>query len=140
MPFCGVVWLAANDTFPLKTSKIYLRKRWDNHHKIPFSNNRKTKLNIQPLSYCHFLQQTRSRTTRFNQSRVQIRRQRLQIYAIKDRQSTCLWQNRGGQIVSQAILDENKPLSRPIWRRKVTNPHKTDVSQDTKISSKIAKI
>ena len=55
-----------------------------------------------------------ARATRFNQSRVQIRRQRLQIYAIKDRQSTCLWQNRGGQIVSQAILDENKPLSRQI--------------------------
>ena len=37
-----------------------------------------------------------ARATCFNQSRVQIRRQRLQIYAIKDGQSTCLWQNRGG--------------------------------------------
>ena len=138
--FCGVVWLVAYDTFSLKTSKNYLWKRWDDHHKIPFSNNRKTKHNIQPLSYCHFLQQTRSHTTRFNQSRVQIRQQSLHIYAIKDRRGTCLWQNRGGQIVSQAILDENKPLSRPIRRWKVTNPHKTDVSQDTKFSLKIAKI
>ena len=105
MPFCGVVWLVAYDTFLLKTAKIYLWKRWDNHHKISFANNRKTKLNIQPLSYRHFLQQTRSHTTRINQSRVQIRRQRLQIYAIKDRQSTCLWQNQGGQIVSQAIFE-----------------------------------
>lgn len=140
MPFYGVVWLVAYDTFPLKTSKIYLWKRWDDHHKIPFSNNRKIKLNIQPSSYCRFLQQARSHTTRFNQSRVQIRQQCLHIYAIKDRQSTCLWQNQGGQIVSQGILDENKPFSRPIWRWNATNPHKTDVSQDTKISLKIAKI
>ena len=59
---------------------------------------------------------------------------------VKTKKSTCLWQNQGGQIVSQGILDENKPLSRPIWRWKATNPHKTDVSQDTKISLKIAKI
>ena len=37
-----------------------------------------------------------ARATHFNQSRVQIRQQRLQIYAVKDRQSTCLWQNQGG--------------------------------------------
>ena len=126
--------------FSAQNVKFYLWKRWDDHHKIPFSNNRKTKRNVQPLSYCHFLQQTRPHTTRFDQSRVQIRWQRLHIYAIKDRQSACLWQNQGGQIVSQAIFDENKPLSRSIWRWKATNPHKTDVSQDTKISLKIAKI
>ena len=39
---------------------------------------------------------TQHATTRINQSRVQIRRQRLRIYVIKDRQSTCLWQNQGG--------------------------------------------
>ena len=126
--------------FSAQNVKIYPQKRWNDHHKIPFSNNRKTKLNIQPFSCSRFLQQTRLHTTRFNQSRAQIRQQSLHIYAIKDRRGTCLWQNRDGQIVPQAILDENKPLSRPIRRWKVTNPHKTDVSQDTKISLIIAKI
>ena len=118
MTYRWAVWEVKSDTFPFKTSKIYHWKRWDDHHKISFSNNRKTKLNIQPLSSCRFLQQTRSHTTRFNQSRVQIHRQRMHIRAIKDRQSTCLWQNQGGQIVSQAILDQKQLEKHPIRQRK----------------------
>ena len=55
--------------FSAQNVKFYLWKRWDDHHKIPFSNNRKTKLKIQPLSYCRFFQQTYSHTTRISQNK-----------------------------------------------------------------------
>lgn len=49
-------------------------------------------------------------------------------------------ENQGEQIVSQGILYEKHLKKHPTMQWKATNPRKTDVSQDTKISYKIAKI
>lgn len=140
MPFCGVVWPVAYDTFPLKTSKICLWKRRDDHHKISFSNNRKTKLNFQssPAAIsCNKHDRTQQVSINLEYkhadkacSYTQSKPERMLVYD----------KIKVDKLFRKAFYIKSTSKITPTMQCKATNPHKIDVSQDTENSLKITKI